>query len=134
MIHRPISDRGTAFLRGSGGTDFGYPRFGLPSFTLGSPLKLAAFGRNELLTNQYVLIQPGYMYQLLKLPPYVGKGLYVLGEGEIARVYGVNNESDVPADAVGGLIMDTVFGPILVGGSYGTTGHHKVFFEVGKVF
>ncbi|HZR57912.1 MAG TPA: patatin-like phospholipase family protein [Terriglobales bacterium] len=134
MIHRPMRDRGTAFLRGSGGTDFGFPRAGLPSFTLGSPMRLAAFGQNELLTNQYVLIQPGYMYQLLKLSPYLGKGLYVLGEGEIARVYGVNKESGVPADAVVGLIMDTVFGPIVIGGSYGTTGHHKVFFEVGKVF
>jgi len=57
----------------------------------------------------------------------------VLGEGAIARAYGVNNESAVPADAVAGVIMNTVFGSIVVGGSYGTTGHHKVFFEVGKL-
>jgi len=57
----------------------------------------------------------------------------VLGEGAIARVYGVNNESAVSADAVAGVIMNTVFGSIVVGGSYGTTGHHKVFFEVGKL-
>ena len=133
-VHYPVSDRGTAFIRGSGGTDIGYPRVGLPSFSLGGPLKLAAFGQNELLTNQYVLIQPGYRYQLLKLPPYVGKGLYILGEAEVARVYNVNNESDLPADGVVGLIMDTVLGPVIVGGSYGTTGHHKLFFEIGKVF
>ena len=58
----------------------------------------------------------------------------MLGEGAIARVYGVNNESAVPADAVPGVIMNTVFGPFVVGGSYGTTGHHEVFFEVGKLF
>ena len=58
----------------------------------------------------------------------------MLGESEIARVYRVNNESAMPADAVAGVTMNTVFGPIVVGGSYGTTGHHKVFFEVGKLF
>ena len=61
------------------------------------------------------------MYQLLKLPSCLGKGLYALGESEIARVYGVNNESAVPADAVAGVIMNTIFGFIVVGGSYGTT-------------
>ena len=66
MIYLPVSERGTAFLHGSGGTDFGYPRAGLPSFSLGSPLQLAAFGQNELLTN---LIQHGYMYQLLNCLP-----------------------------------------------------------------
>jgi hypothetical protein len=46
------------------------------------------------------------MYQLWKLPAYLGKGLYVLGEGEIARVYVVHNESAVPADAVAGVIYE----------------------------
>ena len=58
----------------------------------------------------------------------------MLGEGAIARVYGVNHESAVPAAAVAGVIMNTVFGAIVVGGSHGTTGQHKVCFEVGKLF
>jgi len=37
------------------------------------------------------------------------------------------------ADAVAGVIMNTVLGPIVVGGSYGTTAHHKVFFETGNL-
>ena len=68
MIYRPVSERGRAFLRGSGGTDFDYPRAGVPSFSLGSPLQLAAFGQNELLTNQYVLIQHVPTVEAASLP------------------------------------------------------------------
>jgi hypothetical protein len=30
--------------------------------------------------------------------------------------------------------VSTFFGPVLVGGAYGATGHHKVFFRLGRVF
>ena len=33
-------------------------------------------------------------------------------------MYGVNKESAVPTDAIADVIMNTVFGPIVVGGSY----------------
>ncbi len=95
---------------------------------------MAAFGRNELLTNQYLLLQGGYLQQIVKFPPLLGKGLFAYGEVEGGRVTNEMNESPWPADAVLGMIVQTAFGPIIVGGSYGTTGHHKFFFQVGRVF
>ena len=130
----PVSEPGSIFGGVSGGTDFGFTRTGLPSFSLGGPLRLAAFGRNELLTNQYLLLQGGYLQQIVKFPPLLGKGLYAYGEVEGGRVTNEMNESPWPADAVLGMIVQTAFGPIIVGGSYGTTGHHKFFFQVGRVF
>jgi NTE family protein len=44
------------------------------------------------------------------------------------------NQSPWPADAVIGMIVQTAFGPVIVGGTYGTTGHRKYFFQVGHVF
>ena len=130
----PVSEPGSLFGGVSGGTDFGFTRTGLPSFSLGGPVRLAAFGRNELLTNQYLLLQGGYLQQIVKFPPLLGKGLFAYGEVEGGRVTNVMNESPWPADAVLGMIVQTAFGPIIVGGSYGTTGHHKFFFQVGRVF
>jgi hypothetical protein len=45
-----------------------------------------SLARTSWLPINTFLIQPKYLYQLWKLPAYLGKGLYVLGEGEIARV------------------------------------------------
>ena len=130
----PVSQPGSVFGIVSGGTDFGFTRTGLPSFSLGGPLRLAAFGRNELLSNQYLLLQAGYLQQIVKFPALLGKGLYLYGEAEGGRVTNEMNESPWPADGVLGMIVQTAFGPIIVGGSYGTTGHHKFFFQVGRVF
>ena len=130
----PVSGPGSLFGGVSGGTDFGFTRTGLPSFSLGGPVRLAAFGRNELLTNQYLLLQGGYLQQIVKFPPLLGKGLFAYGEVEGGRVTNEMNESPWPADAVLGMIVQTAFGPVIVGGSYGTTGHHKFFFQVGRVF
>jgi NTE family protein len=130
----PVSKPGTVFAIVSGGTDFNFTRTGLPSFRLGGPLQLAAYGRNELLTNQYVLLQGGYLQQIVKFPALLGKGLYAYGEVEGGHVNNEMNESPWPADAVLGMIVQTAFGPVIVGGSYGTTGHRKIFFEVGRVF
>lgn len=130
----PVSEPGTVFTVVSGGTDFGFTRTGLPSFSLGGPLRLAAYGVNELLTNQYALLQGGYLQQIVKFPALLGKGLYAYGEVEGGHVNNEMNESPWPADAVLGMIVQTAFGPIIVGGSYGTTGHRKFFFQVGRVF
>ena len=130
----PVSEPGSIFGGISGGTDFGFTRTGLPSFSLGGPVRLAAFGRNELLTNQYLLLQGGYLQQIVKFPPLLGKGLFAYAEVEGGRVTNEMNESPWPADGVLGMIVQTAFGPVIVGGSYGTTGHHKFFFQVGRVF
>lgn len=133
-VYVPISKPGSIFTAVSGGSDFNYTRTGLPSFSLGGPLRLAAYGRNELLTNQYVLLQGGYLRQIYKFPALLGKGLYAYGEVEGGHVNNVVNESPWPADSVLGIIVQTAFGPVIVGGSYGTTGHRKFFFQVGRVF
>lgn len=120
------------------GTTFNYAT-GLPQFSLGGSRRLVAYGTNELLTNEYFLFQSGYLRQLKKLPPLLGTGIYFLGIYEAAQLYGpsstmVNKESGFPTDAGAGLVINTIFGPVEVGYAYGDTGHHKLFFRVGRLF
>jgi NTE family protein len=37
-------------------------------------------------------------------------------------------------DFAAGLLGETIFGPIFIGGSVGDTGHQKWFFQLGRVF
>ena len=39
-----------------------------------------------------------------------------------------------PADVVGGVIVNTIFGPVVIGGAVGDAGHHRFFFNLGRVF
>jgi NTE family protein len=77
---------------------------------------------------------------LAQLPPFLGGKLYFVGRFE----GGTYQRSDTPlgqptqyrkpADVVGGFIVNTIFGPVLIGGAVGDAGHHRFFFSLGRVF
>lgn len=131
---QPVSEHGSVFAEGQGGTTFGYSNTGIPQFFLGGPLSLSAYGLNELEGNQYYLFRGGYLHDLWILPPLVGKRVFVIGSYEFAKMYGDPNESKFPNDFEAGVLAETAIGPLFVGGSVGDTGHHKWFFQLGRVF
>ena len=105
-------------------------------FSLGGPTRLAAYGVNELLTNQYFLFQPGYIHRLTTLPPLLGKNVYLVTEYEIGKAYGdlATADSRLPMDGNVAVLFQTVLGPIVFGGAVGDSGHHKFYFQLGRFF
>jgi NTE family protein len=133
-LFKPVSKPSSVFVTAAGGTTFSYHQTGIPPFSLGGNQSLVAYGTSEFLTNQYFLFKAGYLHQLLELPAILGDKLYAIGGYEVAKVYGLSNVSSLPTDGFGGLIVNTIFGSVLVGGAYGSTGHRKFFFRLGRVF
>jgi NTE family protein len=131
---QPVSPLGSVFVEGQGGTTFGFNSTGIPQFFLGGPLTLSAYGLNNLQGDQFYLFRAGYLHDLWILPPLVGKRVFVIGSYEFAKMYGDPNESKFPNDVAAGILAETVIGPLFVGGSVGDTGHHKWFFQLGRVF
>jgi NTE family protein len=131
---KPLKNSSSVFAGVQGGTTYTHHQVGLPPFSLGGIHNLVAYGENEFLTNQYFLAKAGYLYPLLNLPPIMGDKLYAIAEIEGGKAYGIPKVSSLPMDGLGGLVVNTIFGPLLVGGSYGATGHHKVFFMLGRIF
>jgi NTE family protein len=136
----PLSARNTLVLSGGGGTLYGTRNIGLPAFSIGGTTLFAAYGTNEIVTNQYADGQLGYLRDLVQLPPFLGSKLYFAGRFEV----GTYQRSDTPlgqpaqyrkpADVLAGVIVNTIFGPVLIGGAVGDTGHHRFFFSLGRVF
>lgn len=132
---QPVFHRDVAFITGTGGSTFGYKNTGDPQFFLGGVGRLTAYGLNELLGNQFFVGRVGYLRRIASLPPFVGKNVYIIGYGEVGKMYGDPfGAPRLSGDGAAGLIADTAFGPIFVGGSVGDTGHHKWFFQLGRVF
>ncbi len=134
-----LNEPSSVFLNGFAGTTFNYYNTGLPQFSLGGSQRLVAYGVNELLMDKYFLFQVGYLRQLAKLPPLLGSGIYFLGVYEAAQVYGppytmVNKASGFPTDGAAGIVVNTIFGPVEAAYAYGDTGHHKFFFQIGRLF
>jgi NTE family protein len=132
-VHR-TSERGSVFLQGLGGTTFGFHDTGIPQFFLGGQGRLSGYGTNELRTDQYWLARLGYLHELFSLPRILGKKVYATGAYEAANSYGAPGASRIPTDVSMGIVLDTFLGPLSVGESYGDSGHHKVYFLLGRFF
>ena len=130
----PITKPGSIFVIAQGGTTFGSNNIGVPQFFLGGPSRLSAYGTNELFGNQYYYFRAGYLHDVLTLPPFVGKDVYVIGAYEFGKMYNAPNASKFPNDVAFGFLAETSIGPLFIGGSVGDTGHAKWFFELGHVF
>lgn len=136
IFHR-VSDKSSLFLLSSGGSTLGFNGTGLPPFSLGGPGRLAAYGPNEFLTNQYFLFQPGYIRRLTQLSPLLGDNVYFIGTYEIGKAYKnafTTPESRLPNDVSAAILVQTFLGPIVMGGSVGDRAHRKFYFQVGRFF
>jgi len=132
---QPITKPASIFVTLQGGTTFSSHDVGpVPQFFLGGPLRLGAYGTNELYGNQYYLVRLGYLHDLFTLPPFLGKKIYAIGSYEFAKMYGFPNESGFPNDFNGGVLAETALGPLVIGGSWGDSGHRKWYFQLGRVF
>jgi NTE family protein len=126
----------SVYVAAAGGSSYGY-KAGFPAFSLGGSRQLVAWGQNELLTNQYFLGQVGYIRELVKLPPFLGSSVDFLGTLELGKTYKLPlapSPPNLPMDVAAGLIVNTIFGPVLVAGSVGDYGHARFYFQIGKVF
>ena len=132
---QPVSSNGSLFFTANGGSSFGHASPGAPIYFLGGVGRLSAYGLNELVGNQYFIGRTGYLHKVFTLPQFVGKQVYVTGFAEVGKMYGDPFPAPkLSGDAAGGILAETFFGPILIGGSVGDTGHQKWFFQLGRVF
>src|SRR6266481_360152 len=131
---QPIARPASIFVESEGGSTFGSTNTGIPQFFLGGPVRLGAYGQNEFQGNQYYLFRTGYLHDLLTLPPFVGKKVYVIGAYEFGKMYGATSTSKFPNDVAAGFLAETALGPFFIGGSVGDSGHRKWFFQLGRVF
>ncbi len=131
---RSLRPNDTIFGIVTGGSTLGYSKTGIPIYTLGGPFRLSAYGKNEILTNQYAYFRTGWMHQLFEGPPIIGSRISLMADYEVAKPYGAPNTMGVPMDGSVGVVFETLFGPAYLGTSVGESGHHKFFFQLGRIF
>ncbi|HEY3706171.1 MAG TPA: patatin-like phospholipase family protein [Terracidiphilus sp.] len=131
---QPITRHSSLFFAGSGGTTFGYEHTGLPPFSLGGLPDLPAYGSNEFVTNEFVLGKAGYIERVPHLPPLLLNRVAVLAVAEGGRVNYPQLDPAYPVDISGALVIKTMFGPMEMGAALGADGHHKFFYQIGRIF
>jgi NTE family protein len=130
-----LNEPSSIFFTAAGGTTYTHHNTGFPPFELGGGPDLYAYGREEFLTNQYFLFHAGYMHKLFSLPALVGKNMYAVSSLEGAKIYDQpRGISSLPGDINVSVVVNTIFGPVQIGGGAGATGHYKFFYSLGRAF
>lgn len=132
------------FLNGSGGTTFsassgcatalgglGCP---LQLFTLGGPFRLGAYLPDEFVGDNYALVALGFRREFFSLPAPVKGKIFWGAWYDAGTAFFDSGPVTVRGSLNGGVIAETIVGPIAVFGSVSPTGQSRVNFSIGRLF
>jgi NTE family protein len=122
------------FAYGGLGTTFQGTPLPPDQFGLGAPFRLGAFRPGELFGHHYYVATGGYLHQVGRLPDFLGGPAYVGGWLENGDAFDEWRKASFRTNIGGGLIMDTIIGPVMVGVSAGFDGSWRSFLGVGRIF
>jgi NTE family protein len=131
-VFHSVTRRNRLFLEAAAGTSFdAEPYFN--RFSLGGPFRMSAYLKDELVGAHFALAGAGYMRQLPRLPSWVGQA-YAAVWLEGGSAFQSRAAAEWHADIAAGLIVDSLVGPVFVGGSLGADGHRRFYVSLGPLF
>ena len=121
------------FLIGEGGSSFGDSPL-VNDFSLGGPLRLGSFHNNELRGDNYLLFGGGYLRGIGRMPDVLGGGIFLGAWVEAGSVFNDWDNQDWKSDITGGALLETLLGPVFLGGSIGFQGGGRFYVSLGPFF
>jgi NTE family protein len=124
--------RNRLFLRVAAGTSFdASPIFN--GFSLGGPFRMSAYLKDELRGPHFAMAGAGYMRQLPASPSWLGP-TFVAVWVEAGSAFQSRAAADWSTDVAAGLVIDSLVGPVFLGGSLGPEGHRRFYVSLGPLF
>ena len=127
-------NRNRLFAHGEAGTTFKATPLLPDKFRLGSPMRLGAFEQGDVQGAHYYLATGGYLHQIGRLPDFLGADIFAGGWVENGDAFDDFSAATWRTNVSGGIIADTLVGPILLATSAGGDGRFRVYFGVGRLF
>ncbi|MEI6667781.1 MAG: patatin-like phospholipase family protein [Acidobacteriota bacterium] len=128
----PVSRPGRIFVRASGGSSFGSTAR-VNAFTLGGPFALGALNIDELRGSNYGLAVGGYLHQIYRFAQGAAGSVYLGSWVETGAVFERWAGTSVKANLSGGMIVETLLGPISAGASVGRDGRYRLYAGMGPL-
>ena len=129
----PLSKDDRFFLLAGGGTSFKQdPVFN--NFSLGGPFRLGAFNNDELRASNYVLGTVGYLHRFGRLPDVLGANIFGGGWLENGSAFDDWGDAKWRSNVSAGAIIESLIGPVFVGGSLAFDGRSRIYIAIGTLF
>ena len=120
------------FVIGEAGSSFGEDPL-VNDFSLGGPLRLGSFNNDQLRGDNYLLFGGGYLRGVGRMPDVLGGSIFLGAWVEGGSAFNDWDNQDWKSDITGGAILETLLGPVFVGGSIGLPGRRPLLHLTGAV-
>jgi NTE family protein len=122
------------FFAGGAGSTWGGTPLPYNQFALGAPLRLGAYRSGELYGENFYLATAGYLREIGRLPDFIGGPVFVGGWLENGDAFDRWEAATWRSNVSGGLVMDTLIGPVMLGASAGFDGRWRTYLGIGRLF
>jgi NTE family protein len=129
-----LSPTDRVFWAWSLGTSFDNRPLPTDQFQLGQPFRLGAYDSGELVGDHYYAATAGYLRAIGRLPDFLGGPIYTGGWLENGDAFDDFSDAKWRTQAGLGVVMDTLLGPVLLGGSAGFDGRWAWYIAIGRIF
>ncbi len=122
------------FVLGGLGTSFSGSPLPTDQFALGSPLHLGAYSNGEIRGDNYYIVTAGYLKHVARLPDFVGGPIYAGAWLENGDAFNLWSQATLRTQLSVGVVMESIIGSVLVGGSAGFDGRWRTYVAIGRLF
>jgi NTE family protein len=127
-------ERTRLFVLGGAGTSFDHQPLPVDQFPLGSPMHLGAYGVGEIRGDHYLIATAGILRELGRMPDFLGGPIFAGTWIENGDAFDHWGEATLRTHLSGGVILDTLVGPMILAGSAGFDGRWRTYLGIGRLF
>ncbi len=131
VFHRVRGEDRLFTYLGAGSSFDGTPL--LNNFALGGPLQLSAYRVDEFHAAHYAFGAAGYLVRAARLPDLFGGNFYVGAWLEGGSAFDARQDASWMVCASGGVILESLVGPVFAGASISRDGHRRVYVAIGRL-
>jgi len=132
-VFKPLGGKNKLFLLGGAGTSFSHHPLPFDQFLLGTPLHLSAYGVGEVRGDHYWIATAGVVREIGRMPDFLGGPVHVGVWLENGDAFNTWSDLSWRTHVSTGLIVDTLIGPVLLGGSAGFDGRWRTYVGIGRL-
>jgi NTE family protein len=126
--------RNRLFVLGGGGTSFDHDPLPVDQYGLGRPLHLGAYSVGEVRGNHYLIGTVGLLRELGRMPDFLGGPIFAGAWVENGDAFDDWKDATWRTHVSGGLMLDTLIGPVILGASAGFDGAWRTYIGLGRIF
>jgi len=126
--------RSRLFVYGGAGISFDGTPLPTSLFALGTPFRRGAYNAGELNGQNYYVATGGYLRQVARLPDFLGGPVFAGAWLENGDAFDEWSHAHWRSNGGVGVIMDTIVGPVLLGGDWSFDGRWRTYIGIGRIF